>query len=229
MSREKILAFLDFDIKKPVDKFFLKLFTWFNFSFGIWVLIVLLLLAMPFTQSVPNWSAFLFIGYTLVSNTIFFITINRIKKVVYEWIYYVIIVSSSVLTLLYGWYISSEYDHVVDGYAKFGWLHLLAFSLAVGISYNVVSKMVHAYLLLRDHTIDEVKAYLSLRKSPLIPIVVSVSPIMLVRVLRGPFQRMDMGMGLPLWCLMCIWLIFLFLISPKVFIILKYKVYKWLD
>lgn len=38
---------------------------------------------------------------------------------------------------------------------------------------------------------------------------------------------MGLGVGFALWTLMCVWIIFLLAIFPKIYIIFKYKVNKW--
>ena len=37
MDREKVLAFLNIDLKKDIDRFTMKLFSWFYVGFGVFV------------------------------------------------------------------------------------------------------------------------------------------------------------------------------------------------
>lgn len=60
-----------------------------------------------------------------------------------------------------------------------------------------------------------------------IPAVLLGFPVILVRLIKGPFAEMGLGIGFGLWSLMCVWLMLAIFMLPKIAVILKYKVYLW--
>ena len=67
MDREKILAFLNIDTKKPIDKSVMKIVTWFNVSFVLFIMLGEFLLLGFY------WHSALFLIFSLVTNILFFI------------------------------------------------------------------------------------------------------------------------------------------------------------
>lgn len=223
MNQEKILAFLDCDIKKNVDTFTMKLFTWFNISFGLFIIFFGVILKF-IDLSLHN---ILFIVFSLVSNILFFLFIRCVKIVIFEWIHHFVVAFCTTLTLCYGWLTFSKGELIKKGYPIFGWWHVAILFAAVVLGSYFVIKYICIIKMLRNNTIEQAKAIVGKRIPMSIPIFFAVSPMFFVRILRGPFQNAGLGIGFAMWGLMCIWLFFTIVVFPKIFIIFKYKVYKW--
>ena len=71
MNKEKILAYLNFDSEKPIDKFTMKLFVWFNVSFSLFIILGGVLFEI-FDFSLPN---IIFVAFSLITNILFFVSI----------------------------------------------------------------------------------------------------------------------------------------------------------
>ncbi len=139
------------------------------------------------------------------------------------------VVCCSILTLLYGWFIFSKGEFVEFGYPRFGWMHIAVLFAALMLGGYIMMKFYWAYKITVSHTLEESQAILQSKnkKAILIPATFAFSPMILVRLFRGPFSDMALGIGFGLWSLMCIWLALLSFILPKIIVILKYKVYLW--
>ncbi len=227
MDKNKILLFLNIDFKKDVDKFMMKLLTWFNVGFSVFVFgggALLHLIRF-------SWLDCLALFFSVLSNIFLFVTIKFCKKNTDEWFHHLFAIFCPTLILLYGWFIFSKGEIVKFGYPIFGWMHIAILFSALAIGGYVVVKFYRLYKMLMSHTIEECQAALQSKNknSLLIPATFLVSPMMLVRLLRGPFSDMGLGIGFALWAMMCIWLVLLLFILPKMIVILKHKVYLWVD
>lgn len=227
MDKKKILLFLNIDFKKNIDKFTMKLLTWFNVGFTVFVFLNGILLDLI------QFSLFdcLALILSVLSNIFLFIAIKFCKKNTDEWFHHLFAIFCSTLILLYGWFIFSKDEFIDFGYPNLGWMHIAVLFSALALGGYVVAKFYRVYKMLKDHTIEECQAALQSKNknSLLIPATFLVSPMMLVRLLRGPFSDMGLGIGFALWGLMCIWLLLLLSIFPKIIVILKHKVYLWVD
>lgn len=225
MNKEKILAFLNFETGKKADKFTMKLFVWFNVSFSMFIVLGGLLVGV-FDFSLLN---ILFATISIVTNVLFFVTIHFIKTQASEWFHHFWVVLATIISLLYGWRIFSQGEALEYGYPQFTWMHIAVLIAGLTLGLYFAIKMVWVFCLLKTNTVKRAREKLQ-RKLPVwIPIVSGGSPMVLVRLLRGPFKSMGLGIGFAFWTLMCIWVIFLIAILPKVYVILKYKVNKWFE
>lgn len=226
MEKEKVLEFLDLDTGKTVDKFSMKLVTWFNLSFGLFVILASVLLggAGRLDLSLSN---ILFIFFCLITNILFFMFIRSVQNSAQEWIHCFIVLLCSVFTLLYGWFKISMFESAFYEHLKmFTWIHVAVLATSLILSGSVILRFVWVLKLLKDNTVEEVKKIISSNFHRSGAIVASISPIVLVRVFKGPFHNMGLGVGFGLWGLMCIWLFLLFMILPRMFVIFKYKLHK---
>lgn len=135
----------------------------------------------------------------------------------------------SILILFYGWFIFSKGEFVEFGYPKFGWMHIAVLFAALILGGYIMLKFYWVYKITVSHTLEEAQAILQSKSKNaiLIPTTFAFSPMILVRLFRGPFSDMGLGIGFGLWSLMCIWFVLLSFIIPKIIAILKYKVYLW--
>lgn len=119
-TREKILAFLNIDLKKKIDKLIMKIITWFHVGFCVFVFGAgALLQLIPF-----SWFDIIALLLSILSIVLLFLGIRFCKKHTDEWFHYLFAVLCSVLVLLYGWHIYSKGEIVEFGYPRFGWMHL---------------------------------------------------------------------------------------------------------
>ena len=226
LDKEKILAFLNVDSEKNVDKFTMKLITWFNVSFAIVIALFCILLGNEEKLDF-SLSTILFITFSLITNILFFALIRLTKNVIQEWNYYLIVLLCSVLTLLYGWIRLSKIDLRFEGNPIFTWMHAAVLIAVLVLSAYMILKFVWVLKLLKNHTVEDARAIVKRKTPPTsMPIIAAGCPIALVYILKGPFENMGLGVGFALWSLMCIWLFFCLLIIPRTLIILKYKIYK---
>ena len=94
----------------------------------------------------------------------------------------------------------------------------------------MICKFIQAWKILEGNTLENAKIAIAVANLPkYVPIAIAGSPMILVCLLRGPFESMGLGLDFGLWALMCIWLFILAMVSFKVAIIFKYKVYEWID
>ncbi len=225
MDKEKILTFLNFEPNKSIDKFTMKLFVWFNVSFSLFIILGGLLVQI-FDNSLLN---VIFVVFSLVTNIIFFISIRFIKTQVNEWFHHLIVVLFTLLTLLYGWFVFSQWEALEYCYPKFTWMHVAVLIAGLVLGLYLVIKIIWVFCLLKTNTIKQAREKLQKKLPVWIPIVSGCSPMVLVRLLKGPFNSMGLGIGFAFWGLMCIWMIFLLAILPKIYIIFKYKVNEWFE
>ena len=225
MDKEKILAFLNFDSSKTTDKFTMKLFVWFNVSFSLFIILGGLLVEV-FDFSLLN---ILFAALSLVTNILFFVSIHFIKTQANEWFHHLGVVLATILTLLYGWFIFSQGEVLEYGYPPFTWIHIAVLIAGFVLGLYLAIKMIWVFCLLKTYTIKQAREKLQKKLPVWIPIVLGCSPMVLVRLLRGPYKSMGLGIGFAFWALMCIWIILLLAILPKVYVIFKYKVNKWIN
>lgn len=227
MYEKKILSFLNIDPKKGIDKFTMKLFTWFNVGFSIFVFgggVFLQLIGF-------SWFDYLALFLCVLSNIFLFVTIKFCKKNTDEWFHHLSALICSVLILLYGWFIFSKGEFVEFGYPKFGWMHIAVLFSTLILGGYIMLKFYRVYKITMNHTLEESQAILQLKRNNaiLVPAIFAISPMMLVRLFRGPFSAMGLGIGFALYCLMCVWFLLFLFVLPKIIVILKYKVYLWLD
>ena len=228
MTKEKILAFLNMDPKQPVDTFSMKLFTWFYFSFGAVIILFSTLFAVA-EKIAFSWPCILFAVFFSVSCIIFFVSIRFVKKVVFEWFYHTIVVLFSVLALFYGWIVFSKIDYLEYGYSRFSWLHVSVLFATLVLSGYMIMKFIWVFRLIKEHSVEYAQEVVKGKTHIGVPIVIGVSPFVIVRALRGSFETMGIGMGFAIWALMCIWLFFFLVLLTRICIILKYKVHTWLE
>lgn len=225
MYEKKILSFLNIDLKKGIDKFTMKLLTWFNVGFSVFVFgggALLQLISF-------SWFDCIALFLCVILNIFLFITIKVCKKNTDEWFHYLSVLICSILILFYGWFIFSKGEFVEFGYPKFGWMHIAVLFAALILGGYIMLKFYWVYKITVSHTLEEAQAILQSKSKNaiLIPATFAFSPMILVRLFRGPFSDMGLGIGFGLWSLMCIWLVLVSFIIPKVIVILKYKVYLW--
>lgn len=229
MNKEKILAFLNMDSKKNIDKFSLKLFTWFHVGFSVFVF------GGGASLQLIRFSWFNCIAWLVgvLSVVFLFLTITFCKKNTDEWFHHLCAIFFSILVLLYGWFIFSKDEHIEFGYPIFEWMHIAVLLSAFSLGGYIMLKFYRTYKIIMNHTIEEAQMILLSQSrnnnAMLIPASLTVSPVMLVRIFRGPFADMEIGIGFCLWGLMCIWFVLALMMLPKIIVILKYKVYLWFD
>ena len=229
MNKEKIMSFLNFDTKTTADKFTMKLFTGFNVGFSSFVVIACLLFGSE-TGIDLSFTNILLVIFSIVSNVYFFYNISKAKTVIHEWRQHFIVMVCSILTLLYGWLKLSKAEYYYNGNPVFSWMHAAAFFASLIISAYIICKFIQAWKILEGNSLENAKIAIAVANLPkYVPIAIAGSPMILVRLLRGPFESMGLGLGFGLWVLMCIWLFILAMVSFKVAIIFKYKVYEWID
>ena len=118
MNEKKIVTFLNLDCKKKPDKFSMKLFTWFNLSWG--GLVILCCFLFNLNQLIYSvWYDILFVVFSITTNIIFFVSIRYIKNNVYVWFHHLSVTLSSVFTLFYGWYVISKSEFIATSFPKF--------------------------------------------------------------------------------------------------------------
>ena len=227
MNEEKILSFLNIDFKKNIDKFTMKLLTWFNVGFSVFVFgggIFLQLIRF-------SWFDYLALCFGVISNIFLFVTIKFCKRNTGEWFHHLSVILCSILILFYGWFVFSKGEFVEFGYSRFGWMHIAVLLSTIILGGYIMLKFYRAYKITMGHTLEKSQTILQLNgnNTILIPAIFAISPMMLVRLLRGPFSAMGLGLGFALWTLMCIWFVLLLFVLPKIIVILKYKVYLWSD
>ena len=229
MNKEKIMSFLNFDTKTTADKFAMKLFTGFNVGFSSFVVIACLLFGNQMSYDL-SFTNVLFVIFSIVSNVYFFYNISKVKTVIHEWRQHFIVLICSILTLLYGWLKLSKSEYYYDGKPVFSWMHVVFFLASLILSGYMICKFIQAWKILEGNSLETAKIAIAIANLPkYVPIAIAGSPMILVRLLRGPFESMGLGLGFGLWALMCIWLFMLSIVSFKIYIILKYKVHKWID
>ena len=226
MPKEKLLAFLNLDPKQPVDTFSMKLFTWFYFSFGAVIILFSILFAVA-ENIAFSWPCILFAVFFLISCTGFFVAIQFVKNIVFEWFYHTVVVFSSVLVLFYGWIVFSKNDYLEYGYSRFSWLHVAVLFATLVLSGYMVMKFIWVFRLIKEHSVEYAQEIVRGKTHVGVPIVIGASPFVIVRALRGSFETMEIGMGFAIWALMCIWLFFFLVLLTRICIILKYKVHTW--
>ncbi|MBE6616986.1 MAG: hypothetical protein E7627_03435 [Ruminococcaceae bacterium] len=225
MEKEKVLSFLNIDLKKSIDKFMMKLITWFYVGFSVFIFGGGLLLKLISF----SWYNILAFSLCVISIIALFITIKTSKKHTDEWFHHFSAVSCSVLVLLYGWAVFSKGELIEFGYPRFGWMHIAVSISAVALAVYMLVRFFRVYKITMNHSIEKAKSILlSQNKGGMsIPAALAVSPMIFVRLLSGPFSELGLGIGLCLWALMCIWLMLAVFMLPKIIVILKYKVYQW--
>ena len=220
MSREKILAFLNLDVHKPLDKFIMKLLAW---SF---VFFACLIFFFGFISHNID-TAWYHITVLILSACIImlsFLSIHFLKNPLWEWFYITAMAFASVLLLLYGWYTNTE-----PGYQLFTWIHVAALCVFCGLAFYIILKFVWIFRLLKTHTIELARAEL-LKKTrgwgwTVVPL--AGVPTLSYRIWKGSLNAMGLGISFAFWGLACIFLFFFLVSIPRMIIICKYKVYQW--
>ena len=223
MDREKVLAFLNIDLKKDIDRFTMKLFTWFYVGFSVFVFGGGSLLQL-IEFSLFDFCALFF---CIISIVFLFIRIHFCRKHTEEWFHHLSAVICSCLILFYGWSVFSKGELAEFGYPRFGWIYISALIAALVLGGYMMLKFYMAFKIIMNNTIEDARAILKPQNKMLIPAAVAFSPMLLVGLLEGPFTAMGLGIGFGLWCLMCIWLALALFMLPKIVIIIKYRVYLW--
>ena len=225
VEKEKILAYLNIDFKKSIDKFAMKLFTWFYVGFSIFVFgggTALHLINF-------SWFDILVFSLCVISIVILFIAIKCCKKHTDEWFHHLFAVICSALVLLYGWIVFSKGELAEFGYPRFGWMHIAVAISTLALAGYILLKFYWVYKILMNNPIEEAQLMLlsNNKNGVYIPAVLLGFPVILVRLIKGPFAEMGLGIGFGLWSLMCVWLMLAIFMLPKIAVILKYKVYLW--
>lgn len=223
IMKEKILAYLNFDPKNKADKFMMKLYTWFNVSFGGFIILFGTLIHL----NDFSWFNLLFIVFSVISNIIFFLFIRTAKNQLHEWYLYFFVSLCSVLTLLYGWNIFSSGEF--DSYPRFTWIHMAGLIGSLLLSFYIILKFLWVLKLLKDNTIEEAKSIVRQKTPNSMGILIVGAPTALVFMVQGSLENLKQGPGLYIWLIMCVWLFFFLVISFRMFVICKYKVYEWFD
>ena len=226
MDKEKILSYIDIDVKGPIDKFSMKLFTGFYIGFSVFVFgFSVLLRLIPF--SFIHLSISILSVFSLILQLL---SIRFCKNHAYEWLHHAFALFCSILVLLYGWFVFSKGELSDFGYPRFGWMHLAVLFAALVLGGYMISKFYWVYKVTMNSTIEEAQAILQSknRTNLSVPLVLAGSPMVFVRMLRGPFADMGLGAGFAAWTLMCCWLVLGMMLLPKIVVILKYKVYRWI-
>lgn len=224
MDKEKILAYINIDLKKPVDKFSMKLFTGFYIGFSVFVFGFSALFRMV------HFSFFHIAASVLCVLSLVFqlLAIRFCKNHAYEWLHHAFSVFSSILALLYGWLIFSKIELLEDGYPRFGWIHMAVLIAALVLGGYMVAKFCWVYKITKNNTVEEAKAMLDSRnkKHRWEAVALAVCPVLFVMLLEGSFFDVKLGMGFYAWALMCCWLVLGMMLLPKIVVIFKYKVYR---
>ena len=219
MNREKILAFLNIDLKKDIDRFTMKLFTWFYVGFSIFVFgggIFLQIIEF----SVLDFCALLFCA---VSTVFLFVRIHFCRKHTEEWFHHFAAVICSCLVLFYGWAVFSKGELAEFGYPRFGWMYISALIAALVLGGYMILKFYRAFKIIMSNPLEDAQALLRRKDKMLIPVAAAFSPMLLTVMLEGSFTAMGPGIGFGLWCLMCIWLALALFMLPKIAVIIKYR------
>ena len=130
---------------------------------------------------------------------------------------------------MYGWAIFSKGEVIEFGHPRFGWMHIAVSISAVTLAAYMLLRLYRAYKVTMNHSPEEAQSILLSQNNGGVSILAVLLgfPMVLVRLLKGPFAEMGLGIGFGLWSLMCIWSMFAVFMLPKIIVILKYKVYLW--
>ena len=223
MDKEKILAFLNMDLKKDVDKFTMNLFTWFYVGFSAFVFGGGALLQLIEFSAVDFCALF----FCLASTVFLFAGIRFCRKHTEEWFHHLTATVCSVLILLYGWAVFSKGELIEFGYPQFGLIHVSALLAALALGGYMILKFYRAFKITVNNTLDDATAILQSQNKSLIPVAAAFCPVLLAVLLEGQFAEVKFSIGLGFWCLMCVWLALALFMLPKIIVIIKYRVYLW--
>ena len=221
MTEKKILAYLNFEKNKKLDKSLMKIVFWFDFGFtAIIILFGLLLNVFKF-----YFLDCVYLGACIVSTVVFAIWCKKAINPTVEISFSIFVLFISTVKLFYAYLSFSNFELIEDGYPRFGWFHLTILVIFMLIVFYVWMRFYQIFCELKTHTIKQAKKNVEKKKTKLlwIPIFIG-SPMILVRLIRGNMVDMSLGMGFYLWSLLCVWLCLCLMLLPKYIVIKKYKV-----
>ena len=226
MTEDKILAFLNLNKDKKIDKSLMKIAFWFDFSCTVAIIIFGLLL---------NIFKFLFLDYvflcgSFVSIIFFAIWLKLAQNAASEISFSTYVIFISTLKLFYGYLCFSNMEKIEYGYPRFTYFHLLAILVFVSLGFHICWRFYKIFQYSKNHTIKQVRKYIEKKNGNFlwIPLFIG-SPMLLVRLLKGKMIDMRLGIGFCFLVLACIWLFLFLMLIPKYVVIKKYKVANFLS
>ena len=221
MTEDKILAFLNLNKDKQIDKSLMKCLFWSDFSFTVAIIIFGLLLHI---------FQFLFLDYvflcgSFVSIIFFAMWLKLAKNAASEISFSTYVVLISTLKLFYGYLCFSNMEKIEYGYPRFTYFHLIALLVFVSLGFHICWRFYKIFQYSKTHTIKQVRKYIEKKNGKFlwIPLFIG-SPMLLVKLLKGKMIDMRLGIGFCFLVLACVWLFFFLMSIPKYVVMKKYKV-----
>lgn len=226
MTEEKILAFLNIDKNKKADKTIMNIAMWFDVAFSL----AIILFGLLFEYISINLFNIVFLSLFLAVDIAFVVLICTAKNPVCEINYTLIILSTSTLKLLYGFVVFADGEYVAQGYPIFTWIHVTILTSFLVAAIYVIIKFTIVYRDLREHSLEyaskKAKRDNKFPKWALIFLI--LPPMFFVRMFRGIWSKLGIGLGVCFWFFMCCWLFMSLIFLPKYIVAKKYKVASWL-
>lgn len=222
MSEEKVLAYLNLDKHQKIDKGLMGIAFWFDVSFT-WTVILVGLLLEAFTFSEFD---IVFIVVSIITNIVFFIWYKKSVNPVDEIWFSIIVLGTTAVKLFYGYVVFSKSEAIENGYPQFGLIYIIVLLVFLLIDLYMWQKSYRVFQDLKTNTIKQAKKNIEKKKGWFwwIPVIGGGSSMVYVRLFKGNFENMGLGIGFALWVLACIWLCLALMLVPKYVVCKRYKV-----
>ncbi len=223
MTEEKLLAFLNLNKSKKIDKTMMNIVLWFDVGFSLMIIVFgMLLRCIDFTCT-----NMVIMFFMIIVDIIFFVLIRATENPVGEILHTPKIILSSIIKLLYGYWIFAKKEVIEYGYPLFTWLHAIVLILCIIGSVYMIVKFVKVYQELQKSTLKS--ALKKIKKESKVTIwLLRLSVIFLmifVILFRTARAKLGIGIGFFMWSLACIWFLFVLVLIPKYVIAKKYDIY----
>ena len=217
MTQEKILAFLNMEKDKPIDRGFMKLMFWFDLAFSVFIIIVGLLFDVFAT---PVFSIIISLSF-IVTIICFAVWLILAKNPAQLHLYMAVVTTTSVAKLVLGSMVVSSWEKM-----SFSVLHIIVTMFFVSLALYGVLKKQRVLKELKTNSVKQVQKNLEKKNKGVGAIVMPISTtatlgFFLSRVLSRTF---NIGMGFLLWVLASIWLLMAIGAIYNYIIAKKYKV-----
>ena len=135
------------------------------------------------------------------------------------------------LKSFFAYIIISQYEMIKTQTPMFTYLHALVLLFAIGLVAYLWSKFYQTYIILKNNTITRAQEKIILKnKMPKWVAIVSSlsgSPMVLVRLFRDDLSMAGLSMGFFMWILFILFVIILAMLIPKLFVLIRFKAWKF--
>lgn len=216
MNEEKILAFLNLDRDKKIDKSIMKISCCFDFGFTLFIIICGLTFGIYSFKIIH----ILFFVLFLLCDLGFYIWYKSSENPTSEISFVFSTLLATDLKLLFAFITFSK-----ENQKEITLSHFLVLFICIFLAFWIIRGKYLVWQDLKNNTIEQAKINAKNRKSnkPIIPLSTTATITVLIFLL---IRRTSFSIGIELifWCLACLWLIMVIICAYNFYFIKKYNV-----